>query len=106
MQNNRKKQPRIVYSRPMRKTARRNPITVALPLLALGAFIWLAIYSQSANSAGGYSEKDRKAFNALVERELGGKSQPIQKDKRRAIIMDIYNITEADIANPVALWRD
>jgi len=95
--------PRIVYTRPIRRIAKRNPVTIALPLLALGAFIWLAIYSQ-AHTNHGYSPEDVRALNTLVE-SLNNAKKPVSgANERRAAIMDIYNISEADVSAPVILW--
>lgn len=66
-----------------------NPITAAI---TLAAFLALAQYSLN------YKTESQAAF---VERKLA----TYEAEKKRAQIMDIYNLTEADIAKPVELWR-
>jgi hypothetical protein len=103
------KQPRIVYSRNIRHKAKRNPIAIVVPLVSLGLFIWLAIAAQAhseqsssahGSASHGYSAEDRQAMQRLVMRET---AKPTH-DSKRAAIMDIWNISENDLAKPVKLW--
>lgn len=96
--HNRQKQPRIVYTKHMRKVARRNPITIIVPIMAVALFAWLA-----------YASEPYKRLNC---EDLGrcnlktGEVYDTAKLDRRAAIMDLWNLTEADLAKPVVLWRD
>jgi hypothetical protein len=98
--------PRIVYTRHARKVAKRNPVTIAMPLLALGAYLWLAIYSQQEH---GYTKQERQQMERLIEgvapvKHAGGKPRKMTEAEKRIAIMQVWNISEADLTQPVVLW--
>ncbi len=69
-----------------------------LTLTALTAFLVLAswVYSHPPTEHG-YTAKETAAMAALVEREI---------DPRRNALMDVWQLTEADVAAPVKIWGE
>ena len=97
-----KRQPRIVYTRCTRRKAMRNPVMfvlLALLILCLG-FFYLGY--TSAHYGHGYTEQERTEFNRLLEKVSATKKQ----SDKRAVIMDLWNISEADLDKPVILWKE
>lgn len=90
--------PRIIRRKQAKQ--RRSALGRNHPLIALTAlcgFVWLSYASEPYGH--GYTEKERRDMDRLVE----SVTKPTSK---REAIMDLWNLTEADIARPVTLWRD
>lgn len=91
--------PRIVYSkhyRPHRSLADR----INLPMLAVAAWSAFALLSVHAmGKSQVLTDADRAEFDALHARVMAEKS-PAQQ------AMQIYHLTDRDLARPVVLWRE
>lgn len=86
--------PRIVYTKQPPRNLRLYRFYV--PAIALGLFLWLAHYSLGQDQ--GYTASERAALATLVAKST--------KPSKGDIVMELYGITEADLARPVVLWKD
>lgn len=88
--------------------------TPVMAALTLAGFLALASYAQHhAPQDGAYTRSDVRALDQLVghlnhlthlNHLNRSKSTPL-KQRQAAALMDVYNLTDADIAAPVVLWR-
>lgn len=69
-------------------------LKLLLPLLSLAAFLWLAGYSQQEH---GYSVAEVQALNNLASPD---------KPSKKAVIMEIWHITEAQASQPVNIFNE
>ncbi len=72
--------------------------------IATGGFIWLSY--ASTHYGHGYSAKERASMDRLVESHVAFriKQQPMSSYQREAV-MDLWQLSEADIAKPVIFFK-
>lgn len=100
--------PRIIRYKPAGK--RRKALDRANhPLLALTAlvgFVWLGHASLNHTPPRRLNCEDLGLCNLKTGEVYFKKRKPTMTVKQANIIMDVLNLTDADLTKPVILWKD